>query len=230
MAEIIVALDVPDARDAMALVERLPGLRWVKVGPMLFLRSGKGLIARLKDRGLGVFLDLKWHDIPNSVAEAVRAAAELGVDLATVHALGGEAMLRSAVAVAGPMRLAAVSVLTSHGERDYWETVGRGDGGPLLAEVRRLAAMATGAGVHAVVASPQEVAAVREVVGPERWIVTPGIRPAGARLDDQRRTADPATAAAAGATHLVVGRPITRADDPGAVYESVSRAAAGTDA
>lgn len=230
MAEVIVALDVPHPRDALALVARLPGLRWVKVGPMLFLRSGKELIGNLKDRGLQVFLDLKWHDIPNSVAEAVRAAAELGVDLATVHALGGDAMLRSAVAVAGPMRLAAVSVLTSHGEQDYWETLGRADGGPILAEVRRLAGIAAAAGVHAVVASPQEVAAVREVAGPGRWIVTPGIRPAGERLDDQRRTAGPAAAVAAGATHLVVGRPITRADDPGAVYESMCRAAVGTDA
>jgi orotidine-5'-phosphate decarboxylase len=225
VAEIIVALDVPSSREAWALVDRLPGLRWVKVGPMLLLRSGEGLIAGLKDRGLQVFLDLKWHDIPNSVAEAVRAASGMGVDLATVHSLGGDAMLRSAVAVAGQMRLAAVSVLTSHDEIDYWSAVGRPAGGALLAEVRRLAALAVAAGVHAVVASPHEVGAVREVAGPERWIVTPGIRPAGAALDDQRRAADPATAAAAGATHLVVGRPITRAERPEAVYEAMREAA-----
>ena len=225
MAEIIVALDVSSPRDAWALVDRLRGLRWVKVGPMLFLRSGEPLIAGLKDRGLHVFLDLKWHDIPNSVAEAVRAAAAMGVDLATVHSLGGDAMLRSAVAVAGPMRLAAVSVLTSHDEADYWATVGRSGGGALLDEVRRLSALAAAAGVHAVVASPHEVAAVRAVVGSERWIVTPGIRPVGSALHDQRRAADPATAAAAGATHLVVGRPITRAENPEAVYEAMREAA-----
>ena len=226
MAEIIVALDVSSSRDAWSLIERLPGLRWVKVGPMLFLRSGERLIAELKDRGLRVFLDLKWHDIPNSVAEAVKAAAAMGVDLATVHALGGDAMLRSAVAVAGPMRLAAVSVLTSHGEADYWAAVGRPGGGLLVDEVRRLAALAVSAGVHALVASPHEVAAVREVGGADRWIVTPGIRPAGSVMYDQRRAADPAQAAAAGATHLVIGRPITRAESPEAVYEAM-RAAAG---
>jgi len=224
VAEIIVALDVPSPREAWALVDRLPGLRWVKVGPMLFLRSGEGLISRLKGRGLRVFLDLKWHDIPNSVAEAVRAAAAMGVDLATVHSLGGDAMLRSAVAVAGPMRLAAVSVLTSHDEADYWAAMGRPGGGALLDEVRRLATLAVAAGVHAVVASPHEVAAVREVSGAERWIVTPGIRPAGSALHDQRRAADPAAAAAAGATHLVVGRPITRAENPEAVYEAMREA------
>ncbi len=225
MAEIIVALDVSSSRDAWTLIERLPGLRWVKVGPMLFLRSGARLIAELKDRGLRVFLDLKWHDIPNSVAEAVKAAAAMGVDLATVHALGGDAMLRSAVAVAGPMRLAAVSVLTSHGEADYWATVGRPGGGLLVDEVRRLAALAVAAGVQALVASPHEVAAVRGVAGAEHWIVTPGIRPAGSEMHDQRRAADPAQAAAAGATHLVIGRPITRAENPEAVYEAMCAAA-----
>ncbi|KPK06317.1 MAG: hypothetical protein AMS20_04940 [Gemmatimonas sp. SG8_28] len=224
MAEIILALDLESGEAAEAMVEQLPGLRWVKVGPMLFLRSGRELIARLKDRGLSVFLDLKWHDIPHSVAQAVRAADELGVDLATVHALGGAAMLQDAVRAASTVRLAAVTVLTSHSEADYWDLLGRSSGGRLRQEVARLAAMATGAGVHAVVASPFEVEDVRAVIGSERWIVTPGIRPAGAALDDQRRAADPAAAAAAGATHLVVGRPITRAESPRAVYEGMVEA------
>jgi orotidine-5'-phosphate decarboxylase len=224
MAEIILALDLESGEAAEAMVDQLPGLRWVKVGPMLFLRSGRELIARLKDRGLSVFLDLKWHDIPHSVAQAVRAAEDLGVDLATVHALGGAAMLRDAVRAAPTVRLAAVTVLTSHSEADYWDLLGRPSGGRLRQEVARLAAMATDAGVHAVVASPFEVEDVRAVIGPEQWIVTPGIRPAGAALDDQRRAADPAAAAAAGATHLVVGRPITRAEAPRAVYERMVEA------
>lgn len=224
MAEIVVALDLESAEAADALVRQLPGLRWVKVGPMLFLRSGRTLIKRLKDRGLAVFLDLKWHDIPHSVAQAVRAAEEIGVDLATVHALGGPAMLREAARAGQRVRLAAVTVLTSHGEAEYWDLLGRPPGGDLQGEVTRLATMATDAGIPAVVASPFEVEGVRAAIGPERWIVTPGIRPAGAALDDQRRAADPTSAAAAGATHLVVGRPITRAESPRAVYEAMVEA------
>ncbi len=224
MAELILALDVPGREEAERLLDRLPGLRWVKVGPVLFLRSGPDLVRALKARGLRVFLDLKWHDIPNTVAAAVDGARELGVDLATVHALGGREMLRAAVEASGGLRLAAVSVLTSHGAEDYWGVLGRaptGDG--LAAEVGRLAGMAVECGVQAVVASPQEIRVVRRVAGAagDVWIVTPGIRPAGSGADDQRRTADPATAIRAGATHLVVGRPITRAIDPLAVYEGI---------
>ncbi len=226
MAELIVALDVRSPAEAERLVADLPGLRWVKIGPMLYLRGGGDIVRRFKDRGLEVFLDLKWHDIPNSVAEAVRAAGELGVDLATVHCLGGAAMLREAVAAAGGMRLAAVTVLTSHGDQDYWDTLGRDNRGHLRDEVARLAGLAAGAGVSAIVASPYEVATVRELIGDGGWVVTPGIRPAGAALDDQRRAADPASAAAAGATHLVVGRPITRAAEPRQVYESLVEAVA----
>jgi orotidine-5'-phosphate decarboxylase len=212
--------------EAVQLVDDLPGLRWVKIGPMLYLRSGGDIVQNFKDRGLQVFLDLKWHDIPNSVAEAVRAARELGVDLATVHCLGGATMLREAVAACGHMRLAGVTVLTSHGDEDYWETLGRENRGHLRDEVARLAGLAADAGLGAIVASPYEVAIVRERVGDGGWIVTPGIRPAGAALDDQRRAADPASAAASGATHLVVGRPITRAAEPRQVYESLVEAVA----
>lgn len=217
-------MDVRSPAEAERLVNDLPGLRWVKVGPMLYLRSGGDIVRRFKDRGLQVFLDLKWHDIPNSVAEAVRAASELGVDLATVHCLGGAKMLREAALAGGEMRLAAVTVLTSHGEEDYWETLGRENRGHLRDEVARLAGMASDAGVGAIVASPYEVAIVRDRVAEGSWIVTPGIRPAGSALDDQRRAADPASAAASGATHLVVGRPITRAAEPRQVYDSLVEA------
>jgi len=222
VAELILALDVRGRDEAERLLDRLPDLRWVKVGPVLFLRGGPALIRAFKARGLRVFLDLKWHDIPTTVAEAVEGARELAVDMATVHALGGQEMLRAAVQASGGLRLAAVSVLTSHGAEGYWDSVGRspaGDG--LKAEVARLATMALECGVQAVVASPQEIEAVRRVAGRDVWIVTPGIRPSGHGADDQRRTADPAAAVRAGATHLVVGRPITRAIDPVAVYEAI---------
>ncbi len=224
MAELIVALDVRSRSEAIRLADDLPGLDWVKLGPMLFLREGPALVEHFKQRGARVFLDLKWHDIPNSVAEAARAAAELGVDLATVHALGGQAMIEAAVEACGDMKIAAVTVLTSHGEVDYWETVDRPPRGGLQQEVLRLAMLATQSGAHALVASPLEVAAVRDAVGPDPWIVTPGIRPVGSGADDQQRTATPAAAVAAGSTHLVVGRPITRAENPGEVYQAIREA------
>jgi len=225
VAEVIVALDVGSAREALELVDQLPGLGWAKVGSVLFVREGPALIGELEGRGVQVFLDLKWHDIPSTVAEAVRGAEGLGVKLATVHALGGRAMLEAAVEAAGQMRLAAVTVLTSHSPDGYWDTVGRTGQPDVGAEVERLARLAVDSGVGAVVTSPREVAAVREISGPDRWLVVPGIRPAGSAADDQRRTADPAAAAQAGATHLVVGRPITRAEDPRAVYEGIVEAA-----
>lgn len=224
MAEIIVALDVPSTREASDLVDRLPDLRWVKVGPMLFLRAGEKLISQLKDRGLLVFLDLKWHDIPNTVAEAARHAAALQVDLATVHALGGRAMLEAAVAAAGALRLAAVTVLTSHTAESYAEAVGRDGDAEVLSEVVRLARLAVGSGVGALVTSPHEAAAVAEVAGPDRWLVVPGIRPEGSEAHDQKRAATPREAVAAGATHLVVGRPVTGAERPAEVYQEICEA------
>lgn len=222
MAEIILALDVHSAEEARGMLDRLPALRWAKVGSMLFVRDGPAVVADLRQRGVRVFLDLKWHDIPNTVAEAARSASAAGVEMATVHALGGAEMIGAAAAMAGAMRIAAVSVLTSHGPAGYWETVGRaGNAGGLGDEVVRLARMAVGAGAGAVVASPREVAAVRVAVGPEPWIVTPGIRPAGFAPDDHQRAAAPREAVDRGATHLVVGRPILRADDPAAVYDQL---------
>ncbi len=223
MAELIVALDLESTTLALRLVDDLPGLEWAKIGPMLFVQDGTGLVRELKARGISVFLDLKWHDIPNSVAGAVRSAADLGVDLVTVHALGGPDMVAAARAASGGVRIAAVTVLTAHSATAYWDILGRVGSQGLGSEVTRLAGMAVAAGAHAVVSSPWEVAALRAVLGPEPWIVVPGIRPVGAALEDQQRTADPATAVRAGATHLVVGRPITRAKCPAEVYEGIRR-------
>ncbi len=154
------------------------------------------------------------------MAGAVEAAEELDVDLATVHAAGGIEMLRAAAAASGFMRLAAVSVLTSHTPESYGEATGRGTV-DLDEEVSRLAKLAMAAGVHGVVTSPREVGAMRPLVAAEQWLVVPGIRPAGSDMGDQRRTADPRAAVEAGATHIVVGRPITRSEQPEAVYNQI---------
>ncbi len=223
MAELIVALDVSSATEAYRLADALPDLRWVKIGPVLFVRDGPGVVSEFRARGVRVFLDLKWHDIPDVVAGAARSAESLGVDLATVHALGGRVMIAAAVQAARALRVAAVSVLTSHDAAGYWEALGR-EAGALSGEVVRLARLAVAAGAGAVVSSPLEVEAVREAVGPSPWIVVPGIRLVGAAAHDQRRVAEPADAARAGATHLVVGRPITQADSPGAVYQRICEA------
>ncbi|MCZ6917634.1 MAG: orotidine-5'-phosphate decarboxylase [Gemmatimonadetes bacterium] len=220
MAEVIVALDVATELEALHLADSMPSLGWAKVGPTLFLRSGPAIVRELKSRGVQVFLDLKWHDIPHQVAGAVAAAEELDVDLATVHAAGGIEMLRAAAAASGFMRLAAVSVLTSHTPESYGEATGRGTV-DLDEEVSRLAKLAMAAGVHGVVTSPREVGAMRSLVGAETWLVVPGIRPAGSDMGDQRRTADPRAAVEAGATHIVVGRPITRSEQPEAVYNQI---------
>ena len=225
MAEVIVALDVDSPDEAQGLVDRLPNLRWAKVGSRLFLRHGPAVIGELKNRGVSVFLDLKWHDIPTAVAAAVSAARDLGVDLATVHASGGRKMLQAAVGAQGSMRLAAVSVLTSHTPEGYGEAIGL-DSVDLQQEVSRLAGMAAATGIGAVVASPWELGTVRQVIPDGTWLVVPGIRPPGADLGDQHRTADPRAAAEAGATHLVVGRPIIESDKPEVVYQQICEAVA----
>jgi len=221
MAEIIVALDLDSAAAVERLLDRLPGLRWGKVGSTLFTREGPGIVRLLQQRGVKVFLDLKWHDIPHQVAGAVRAAADLGVTLATVHALGGPAMLEAAQQAAGHLRLVAVTVLTSHAPAELEKLLGRRTPDP-AAEAERLARMVLEAGLAGVVASPLESARLRAALGDAAWLVTPGIRPAGSPADDQARTATAAEATRAGATHLVVGRPITRADAPAAVYQQLS--------
>ena len=217
MAEVIIALDLP-ADDARRLLDRIPEARWVKVGSVLFTREGPGLVRELAARGLSVFLDLKWHDIPNTVAASVEAATGLGVAMATVHTLGGGEMLRAAVAAAGTgLGLVGVTVLTSHSMESYGAALGRQEL-VLLDEVGRLADSARAAGLRGVVCSPLEVGAVRERLPRDAWVVVPGIRRSADPAGDQVRTSSPAEAARAGATHLVVGRPILAATDPRAAY------------
>jgi orotidine-5'-phosphate decarboxylase len=221
MAEVIVALDLPSGPDALRLLDRLPEARWVKVGSILMTREGPDLVRVLVERGLRVFLDLKWHDIPNTVAEAVSAACALGVSMATVHALGGAAMMEVAAAAAagggGTLDLVGVTVLTSHDPASYARAVGRREV-DLADEVARQSGEAVGAGLAGVVCSPQEVALVRRRVGAEAWIVVPGIRGRTDFRGDQVRVASASEAVAAGATHLVVGRPILQAADPAAAF------------
>ena len=215
----ILALDVPDAARADALLARVgPVADFVKVGLQLFVAEGPAIVRDLRGRGLRVFLDLKLHDIPNTVARAVESAAALGVDLLTVHAAGGSAMLRAAAAAsrgAGGPRLLAVTVLTSLSAPEVAEAWGREtvDAG---AEVLRLAALAAGAGIDGVVASVHEAAAVRARAGEGFAILTPGIRLAGDPAGDQARVATPADAARAGVDYVVLGRSVTAADDPAA--------------
>lgn len=221
VSEVIIALDLP-GDEARRLLDQLPEARWVKVGSILFAREGPALIRDLVRRGLQVFLDLKWHDIPNTVAGAVESARDLGVTMATVHTLGGEAMMAAAARAAGDtLGIVGVTVLTSHSAESYGGAVGR-DRVTLLDEVARLARTAREAGLRGVVCSPLEVATVRSQSQPGGWIVVPGIRRAGDTAGDQVRTASPAEAAAAGATHLVVGRPILQAADPGAVFREIA--------
>ncbi len=218
---LIVALDFPDARQAMGLVERLSGaVGMFKVGSQLFTAVGPEIVRALVSRGERVFLDLKFHDIPNTVAGGVAAAAGLGVSLVDVHALGGRAMLEAASrALSGTeTRLLAISVLTSHDEESL-EQVGVRP--PVADSVRRLALLARKAGAHGVVCSPHEAALVRQACGPDFLIVTPGIRPAAAASGDQARAATAAAALTAGADYVVVGRPITQAEDPASAAAAI---------
>ena len=213
---VIVAVDCPDADAAESLVARLdPGLCRLKIGSELFTRAGPALVERWQARGFELFLDLKFHDIPNTVAAACRTAAELGVWMVNVHALGGRRMIEAARealdARSQPPLLIAVTVLTSMDARDLAE-IGLEARPDALAS--RLAVLADDGGCDGVVCSAREAGALRAAHGPGFCLVTPGIRPADAERDDQRRTMTPAEAAGAGADHLVVGRPVTAAADP----------------
>jgi len=224
VAELIIAFDMPSGRDALLLAARLPGLKWAKLGPVLFVREGPTLIKEFRQRGIQVFLDFKWHDIPHIVATTVTAARELGVSMATVHCLGGRTMLGAAARAAGEdLALVGVTVLTSHDAAELESVLGRGvpDVG---FEAERLARAAMQAGLRGVVASGQELGLLREALGPEPWIVVPGIRGNGEPVGDQVRTITPADAVRRGATHLVVGRPITGASDPPSAYRQLVEA------
>jgi len=220
---LIVALDLPDAARARGMVDRLAGkVGMFKVGNQIFTAAGPDFVREIVARGEKVFLDLKYHDIPNTVAGAVSSASQLGVSLLTVHALGGAEMLQAAVGALPAMgvRLLAVTVLTSHSEESLRAL---GQAGSLADSVRRLALLAREAGADGVIAAPQEVALVREACGPDFLIVTPGIRPAGAARGDQARAATPAAARAAGADYVVVGRPVLEAADPAAAAVAIVR-------
>jgi orotidine-5'-phosphate decarboxylase len=213
---LIVALDVPNAAAAAEMMNRLEGVcQWFKVGLELFTAAGPAVLEPLVARGHSVFLDLKFHDIPNTVAGAVRSAAALGARMLTVHAAGGPAMLaaaRSALeGLSEPPQLLAVTVLTS---MDEAQLRAAGVERAPAEQVGLLAKMGLEAGIRGFVCSPQEVAALRALTGPEGVLVVPGIRPAGAESGDQRRIATPAEALRAGASYLVVGRPITQAPNP----------------
>ena len=218
MTDLIVAFDLPSGREALDLAARLPGLRWAKIGPVLHVREGPALVREFAARGIRVFLDLKWHDIPSVVAGAVEAARAQGVTMATVHALGGPAALAAAAGAAGDLALVGATVLTSHDAGEYEQVVGRGVP-DLGVETERLARLAVGAGLRGVVVSGREVTLIRGALGPAPWIVVPGIRAAGEAGGDQVRTVTAAEAVRRGATHLVVGRPITQATDPAGVYQ-----------
>jgi orotidine-5'-phosphate decarboxylase len=225
MSELILALDVPRGADALSLLDRLPDLRWVKVGPILMTREGPALVRTLTGRGLKVFLDLKWHDIPNTVAGAVTAARELGVSMATVHTLGGRAMLEAAAVAAGTeLALVGVTVLTSLEPADYARAVGRSEV-DLAHEIERQGLIAAEAGLRGVVCSPQEVSLLRRRLGPDLYIVVPGIRRRSDPLGDQVRVATAKDAVNNGATHLVVGRPVLQAPEPAAAFEEFMREA-----
>lgn len=220
---LIVAIDTPEVAEARGLVAELRGTGvWFKIGMTLFYRSGRAFIDELVSAGEHVFVDLKCHDIPHQVAGAVGALADLGVDLLTVHISGGPAMLEAAArAVEGTRsKVLGVTVLTSLDAADLMATgVDREPADLVLAR----AGLAASSGLHGVVASPQEARALRQLLPPGFEIVTPGIRPASAPADDQRRTATPAQAIRAGATRLVVGRPITTACEPAMAARAMLR-------
>lgn len=230
-SRIIVALDFPGAAAALALAARLDRRRCrLKVGKELFTRAGPDLVRTLVGRGFDVFLDLKFHDIPNTVAGACAAAADLGCWMINVHASGGREMMTAARrGVDGAARrplLIAVTLLTSLGETDLADL---GIAGTPADAVLRLARLALEAGMDGVVCSPEEIPVLRRHLPADFLLVTPGIRPAGAERGDQRRTSTPAAAVAAGANYLVVGRPVTQAPDPLAALAAIEEEVAAAD-
>lgn len=213
---LIIALDYPTRELAEEFVQKIsPQDCRIKIGKELFTRAGPAYVEELTTRGFEVFLDLKFHDIPNTVAGAVAAAADLGVWMVNVHASGGRRMMEAAAnrlaLLTQPPLLIGVTVLTSMSAEDLAET--GVDVGPAQ-QVIRLARLASDAGLDGLVCSAQEAEELSRIFGPQMQLVTPGIRPASAAADDQRRVMTPTQAYMAGARHLVIGRPVTKADDP----------------
>jgi orotidine-5'-phosphate decarboxylase len=223
-SRVIVALDYPREDAAWGLIDRLePAMCRLKIGKEMFTRLGPGFVERVGARGFDVFLDLKYHDIPNTVAAACDAAADLGVWMVNVHASGGRRMMEAAVDRLAQRSqrplLIAVTILTSLGQEELAEIGYRGSAEE---NVLRLAGLARASGLDGVVCSPREAAPLRERLGGEFLLVTPGVRPASASLDDQTRVMTPADAMRAGSSYLVVGRPITGAGDPAAALQAIN--------
>ncbi len=224
-ARLVVALDYPTTAAALAFIDRIEDAAesnqlWLKVGLELFLATGPAIVETLRKRGYRVFLDLKLHDIPNTVARAVRSLADSGASLLTIHATGGPAMLEAAAAARVPSgpRLLAVTVLTSMNSQ---QLVATGITDSPATQVLRLARLATAAGIDGLVCSPEETRQLRHELPPATLLVVPGIRPAGSDAGDQSRVATPAEAIAAGASMLVIGRPITGAPDPAKAIRAI---------
>lgn len=225
MAELIVALDVQTCAEAVEKVKAIgDSVGFYKIGLELFTAEGPDVVKAVKDLGKKVFLDLKFHDIPRTVERAVRSGGKLGVDLMTIHSVGGKAMIAAARAAAdefganGP-KILAVTVLTSLDQADLADVgiVGRTPAEQVMA----MAKFATENGAHGLVCSPKEVGALARTLKPGTLFITPGVRPAGAAVGDQKRVATPADAVRDGATHLVVGRPILAAEDPVAAARQI---------
>jgi len=230
MAELIVALDVSTTHEVLQIVDRLgDSVSFYKIGLELFSAEGPEVVKAVKGRGKKVFLDLKLHDIPRTVERAVKSGAALGVDLMTIHAVGGKAMIRAAKDAAltfGPKapKILAVTVLTSLDQSDLGDLGVTRD---MKAQVEALGRLACSNGADGIVCSPKEVAAMRAALGPAALLVTPGVRPAGADVGDQKRVATPGQAVKDGSTHLVVGRPILEAADPCAAARAIAAEMAG---
>jgi orotidine-5'-phosphate decarboxylase len=221
----IVALDVADEPAALALVDRLgASCRFYKIGGELFTGAGPRIVEAVRDRGCDVFLDLKFHDIPNTVRGSVRSATALGVRLLTVHASGGRAMINAAVEGAGAdgPRILAVTVLTSFSAPDIGSVWGRGAGLDVSAEVVRLAGIAIEGGAHGIVCSGHEAAPVRSAYGDRLELLVPGVRLAGGSTHDQARVVTPREAADLGARYIILGRAVTAAPDPVAAMRAVA--------
>lgn len=223
--KIIVALDVASKSEALKLVDTLtPLVKIFKVGSVLFTSSGPGIIKEIRKRAAGVFLDLKFHDIPKVVAGAVEIAAGFGVEMMTIHTLGGDQMLKAVAKVVQKIKhrpkILGVTILTSLEDRDLKEI---GLKVRCLGEVKRLARLAKGCGLDGIVAGATEVKPLRRILPPSFLIVTPGIRPKGGETGDQKRTMTPKEAIQAGADYLVVGRPVTQAKDPRKAVEAIIR-------